>query len=398
MTQLKALEGHGRPSGISGIVEWAPLDVRARLEAVLSSSGANKSPNGCQISAECDRDAIAAWLGVTANKSEATRRRYAGEARRFIAWLAIDAEACVSDVTLDHLLGYKEFLKNPEPLSLWAASIADGGLGLVKGPASERSANHSMVVLRSLFSFLTETRYLWGNPFSGYGKIKFIAKDISGREYEAPTGAVNEREVHERCIEAMWAGIEQADDGGRDYARERWILALLSKTGVRRMEAVSLRMTDVFQWSGDWYLSVIGKGRRLRKVPLANSVIEELKRYRGSLGLSELPNSSEVNTPLISKAGQLSPISTNHLQRIVTRMAERGRCYLVGCGENEASRGLDSFTPHLFRRYFATKLFRDGADIVDVQSLLGHESVDTTRIYAIESNSAAINAIKASFD
>lgn len=394
VTRLGQEEG----ARLYSIVDWAPADVRKRLQAVLEGSGSNRSADGCQIRADSDGEAVAAWLGVTSSKSNATLRRYAGEARRFIAWLAIDREICISDVTVDDLLSYRELLKNPTPAGLWCETVENGGLGLMRGPASERSANHSMVVLRSLFSFLTETRYLSGNPFSAFGKIRFIAKDISGREYEAPTGSVNEREVHDEWISAMWHGIEQRGDDSPGYARDRWILALLSRTGVRRMEAVTLCMSDVFQWSGDWYLSIIGKGRKLRKVPLADSVLTELKRYRASLGLPPLPNQSESNIPLISKKSQLSAISTNHLQRIVTRIALQARDYLIGSEDHDKAAGLEKFTPHLFRRYFSTRLFRDGTDIVDVQSLLGHESVDTTRIYTIESNPAAITAIKRSFD
>jgi integrase/recombinase XerD len=382
------------PAGLDG----APEDVRKRIVAILESSGSNRSSDGCQIRAESDLDAIKAWLGVTASKSDATYRRYAGEAKRLITWLAVDAEMCVSDVTVVELVRYRDFLRNPQPESLWCTKVADGGLGVMRGPASERSANHSMVIIRSLFTFLTETRYLSGNPFAAFGKIKFIAKDASGREYEAPTGSVNERIVPKEWIDAMWSGLEQGDDGSRRHFRDRWVLRLMSSTGIRRMEAVTLCMSDVFNWYGDWYLSVIGKGRKLRKVPLANSVIEELKRYRESLGLPGLPISSESGTPLISKISQQSPITTNHLQRIVTSIADRGSSFLVGSGQPDAARELREFTPHLFRRYFATTLFLDGADIVDVQSLLGHESVDTTRIYTIESNSAAIKAVKTSFD
>lgn len=385
-------------ASLAPILDWATQDVRKRLLERLNASGGNRHTDGCQIRANSDREAVIEWLRVVGKKSISTHRRYAGEARRFVAWLTINTEVCISGVTVADLAEYHSFLTNPQPESLWCNNPDAGGLGLMRGPLSERSANHAMVVIRSLYKFLADTRYIIGNPFAAYGKIKFIVKDISGREYEAPTGAVNEREVPDEWIDAMWGAIEQQGDDTAKAARERWVLALFSRTGVRRLEAVTLRMSDIYLWRDDWYLSIVGKGRKLRKVPLSRSLLTELSRYRKSLGLSPLPASTESDIPLISKLTQRSQITTTHLERIISDITEKAANYLIGCGDTDNARSIRTFTPHLFRRYFATKLFRDGADIVSVQSLLGHESVDTTRIYTIESNSATISAIKNSFD
>ena len=70
-----------------------------------------------------------------------------------------------------------------------------------------------------------------------------------------------------------------------------------------------------------------------------------------------------------------------------------GVTYLVEIFCREAN--IKRFTPHDLRRTFGTTIIESGADVFTVQKLMGHESLDTTRIYDKRDEAAGIKAVQA---
>lgn len=384
----------------------SPLaDVRNRIELVQGQHGANRSDQHCQIDAESDLEAVGAWLSAVAGgsavgRSDDTHRTYLKEAKRLMTWLSIDRGIPLSGVRANDLHAYRAFLLCPEPASLYCSTVVDGGLGLFRGGLSERSANHSLVIIRGLFRFLTDNNYLRGNPFPAFGKVKFSATDAQGRVHESTTPVINDREVREEWITAMLEGMAEKvmAKGLISDRRDLWVFVLLAFTGMRRSEACMLPMNAFYLSEEDgWFVSVVGKGKKARTIPVADIVIQSLLKYRDVLGCTTPLRQDESPAIQATKGEKDRFMSSTQIYRIVKKVADTGIKRLVAKGLTEEAVGLEKFTPHLFRRRFTTKLLRDGAALIEVSRMLGHESVTTTQIYAVKSQKIAAEAIRSSF-
>ncbi len=159
--------------------------------------------------------------------------------------------------------------------------------------------------------------------------------------------------------------IEIASDGeGEDVpewilARDAAILSLLYGAGLRLSEALGLAGKDV---PAPEALRVLGKGRKVRLVPLIKPVRDAVNEY-----VKLCPYAAAPDEPIFRglRGGPLNP-------RLVQRLMERMRAKL----------GLpETATPHALRHSFATHLLANGGDLRSIQALLGHASLSTTQIY-----------------
>ncbi|MBV9702119.1 MAG: tyrosine recombinase XerC, partial [Methylobacteriaceae bacterium] len=143
-------------------------------------------------------------------------------------------------------------------------------------------------------------------------------------------------------------------------ARDAAVIALLYGAGLRISEALGITRRDAPIGDVDM-ITVIGKGRKARSVPVIAPVRRAIEDY-----LSRCPFVLKAEGPLFvgARGGPLSP-------RIIQLVIERLRGAL----------GLpDTATPHALRHSFATHLLSRGGDLRTIQELLGHASLSTTQI------------------
>jgi site-specific recombinase XerD len=163
--------------------------------------------------------------------------------------------------------------------------------------------------------------------------------------------------------------FEVQDLNKRSGIRDRAILDTLFSTGLRVSELVKLNRDEVNLDSGEF--TVIGKGRKARVVFLSPSAIGWIKKY--------LSVRSDSFKPLFLRysgkrmvPGDFDGNSLRLTVRSVERLVKK---YIWKSGVS-----VDA-TPHTLRHTFATGLLSEGADLREVQMLLGHSSVSTTQIY-----------------
>jgi integrase/recombinase XerC len=138
-------------------------------------------------------------------------------------------------------------------------------------------------------------------------------------------------------------------------ARDRALLETLYGGGLRVSEAVGLDREDLDLARG--LARVRGKGRKERLAPLGGSAARALAEHLGS----------RARGPVFAngKGGRLTTRSVHRLLRA---------CALKAGVDPRA-------TPHTLRHSFATHLLDRGADLREVQELLGHKNIATTQIY-----------------
>jgi len=154
-----------------------------------------------------------------------------------------------------------------------------------------------------------------------------------------------------------------AEAGTRDIdwlaARDTALLTLLYGAGLRISEALGLKRKDVPLGTS---LSVVGKGKKERAVPVLTAVSDAITDYAKKIPFTGAPDS-----PLfLSRRGK--PMSAREAQALMQNLRSR-----LGLPERA--------TPHALRHSFATHLLAGGGDLRAVQELLGHASLSTTQTY-----------------
>ncbi|HEY8313541.1 MAG TPA: site-specific tyrosine recombinase/integron integrase [Candidatus Baltobacteraceae bacterium] len=140
--------------------------------------------------------------------------------------------------------------------------------------------------------------------------------------------------------------------------RDIAIMELLYASGIRRAELVGLNLSDVDLERR--VMRVIGKGNKQRMVFLNQAAADAIRIY-----LVQRPRT--VDEALF-------------LSRRKTRLSHR-QAWVVFREFAQLSGLQKHVTPHVMRHSFATHLLENGADIVTIKELLGHESLSTTQIY-----------------
>ena len=193
---------------------------------------------------------------------------------------------------------------------------------------------------------------------------RFLAKE--GILENANVAAVKTPRIKRRLPRPLSVGdAERAitEAGAHDVdwlgARDAALLTVLYGAGLRISEALSLKRGDVPLGET---LTVLGKGRKERVVPLLPVLREAVDAYARKIPFPAAPSASLF----LSRRGK--PMSAREAQSLMQRL--RGRLGLT-----------ERATPHALRHSFATHLLQGGGDLRSVQELLGHASLSTTQTY-----------------
>jgi site-specific recombinase XerD len=145
--------------------------------------------------------------------------------------------------------------------------------------------------------------------------------------------------------------------------RDRALLLLLARLGLRAREVVGLRLGDI-DWA-EGRLRVTGKGRRETRLPLPQDAGDALFGYLEA----ERPTAATDRVFLTART-PIRPLTTSGLRDVVWRVIERA-------GVPAPSRGT-----HILRHSLATRLLREGATLDTIGALLRHRDVNTTALYS----------------
>lgn len=280
------------------------------------------------------RDAVRGWLLHLASErgqSVATQQAYARDVRQFLGFLKQHTghPPCLGDLARLDAKAVRAFLANRR-----------------KAGAVSRSLSRTLSALRMFFRWLEREDVISNRA------IQSVALPKIPHSVPKPLN-----------IDAATAVVSPGMPGELDWiaARDAAVLILLYGCGMRISEALSLT-PQTAPINGRDVMHITGKGGKERIVPAISMVSEAIERY-----VRLCPYPIERDKPLFvgARGGPLSP-------RIIQLAMEKLRGEL----------GLpDTATPHALRHSFATHLLSAGADLRQIQELLGHASLSTTQIY-----------------
>ena len=147
--------------------------------------------------------------------------------------------------------------------------------------------------------------------------------------------------------------------------RDRAILLLLARLGLRAGDIVQLRLGDI-DWKDAWIL-VSGKSRRETQLPLTQEVGQAIVDYLRD----GRPQSDSDAAFVRSRAPFRAFAKPAAISVIVKRAMQRA-------GVTCPSRG----AAHVLRHSAASSMLRQGASLQDIAAILRHRSIETTQIYA----------------
>lgn len=159
--------------------------------------------------------------------------------------------------------------------------------------------------------------------------------------------------------------------------RDKCLFEFLYGTGCRISEALSLDAMEVRERT---HVSIMGKGRKLRRVFFTPSLIKLIKTYCLAREQKLIEKQRKEDALFINEKG--------------SRLSCSGATWLLEkrLKECKALSEMPSMSLHGFRHSFATHLLDNGLDIRIVQDLLGHASINTTQIYTHVSKKRLLEA------
>jgi len=146
--------------------------------------------------------------------------------------------------------------------------------------------------------------------------------------------------------------------------RDKSILEILYSTGIRISELAQIKLENIN--FSKRIIKVIGKGSKERYVILGDKALKALNNYMSLRSKFKFSNSLYLYPPI--KKSSINYISDKTLFNIVKK-------YLKLISDNE------KLSPHSIRHSFATHLLENGADLISVKDMLGHEDLISTQIY-----------------
>lgn len=148
--------------------------------------------------------------------------------------------------------------------------------------------------------------------------------------------------------------------------RNKLIVELLYVTGLRVSELVNIKLKDIDKYNKS--IKILGKGSKERIVYYEDNCSKLLNKYLNNTRRKLNKNNSEYL--LLNKFG--NKLSTRMIRNILNNLT-------IGTS-------IEQIYPHMIRHTFATTMLNNGADLMTVKELLGHESINTTSIYTHVTN------------
>lgn len=343
----------------------------------------NKELGTSLIDANDDAQAISTFLNEYKDSRE-TLRSYAKEVERLLLWCIHIAKINISSLRRNHLTAYQDFLKNPAPKKWWCgpstgrlkkdASINPDWRPFVNGLGAN-SIKKSIKILDSFFNYLVQTNYLIGNPLAVDRRRK--------RRNQAQPRIVDrylELDEIQATLNALSAYPSDNEIKAFQAMRARYIILLLFYSGLRIAEAANHTMGDFMQREGNWFLRIIGKGKKLREIPAPDELRSALADFRLKVGLPTPQPKFREKTPLIPMHNLKQSISPRRIDQILKWAFNLGANQFEPHHPQKASK-LRLASAHWLRHSYVTYLLDSGAPLKVAQENAGHSDIGTTMLY-----------------
>ena len=377
------------------------------------------------LGARDDKHAVELWLAAKAENPN-TLRSYRKNAERLLLWCYLERKTTFPELKVEDCIHYRTWLndlgkKSPTewaeagwrlPAEEWfskkRAAKRDSELWRpFDGPLSPNSVVQDLLTVRSLFEFLVRGHILSLNPWDLLGKRartranlenateQFVGRSFTMDQWKVLVGEIDPHgsEIDRRLLVILWLGFA---------------------CGLRASEMLSLTLGSLIPGTESWRLSVLGKGDKVRTVPLPSPARDALLSYLDSVGLpydevvrisqgpvdraqEELERSRrEKALPILRgqrgrrSAGRAAPEEPLHYSRLYMVLKAHLRARAEGIAKTDpvGSGKFRRASAHWLRHTCATLALKNGVELPGVQRLLGHSTLTVTSTYVTAQDEA----------
>ena len=219
----------------------------------------------------------------------------------------------------------------------WIVSLSENDI-------SNRSINRKISSLKGLYKFFLKTGDIETTPLAKHKALK------TSKKVQIPFSRAE--------VDQVLESLEATDFLS---SRDKLLVELFYSTGIRRMELIQIKTTDLDLVSGT--LKVLGKRNKERIIPLLKTVANTAETY---LGFRKEINDQNIDFLFLTERGD--KIYESLVYRIINNYFSKVS-------------GKVKKSPHILRHTFATHLLNQGANLNAVKELLGHSSLASTQVY-----------------
>lgn len=207
--------------------------------------------------------------------------------------------------------------------------------------------------------------------------FRYVQKDSPENLYELQKILSIPIKKHPKAMVPYLTGLEmqillsQPDSSNYDGFKDMVLLSVLYDTGARVQELTDIKVKDV-RLSSPAVITLHGKGRKTRQVPIMGKTSELLEKYleikKYHLGIARTDNYLFVN----QKKQKLSRWGISYILNKYITLSRKNSLFKVDF----------SVTPHVVRHAKAMHLLQSGVNLIYIRDFLGHVDCSTTEVYA----------------
>ncbi|WP_447403042.1 tyrosine-type recombinase/integrase (plasmid) [Lysinibacillus sp. fkY74-1] len=357
------------------------------MQYLLNLTEQSETKNMPRFEYFTDRDMVLWYLyhskQLYSNRGRSTRStlKYKAEIEQFLNYLLLYSDEIGVDISEmkenslfkslqpRHIRRYQEWLATNSPYV--KKKIREKDAQELQKQAtvgySIATLERKTTILKGFFKQLYENKYIHERLHDGFKSISVTSNDRPNRDMGPSEVLELLRYFEENNNPIMFA-----------------LVHVLVTTGMRNEELCRLNVEHMRKdmIKGGYYLDVLGKGGKWRRIPLKDKVVVSIKKFRGIRGLAPIEAAEKTSPLLTTKTG--NAYSPSYLDQVFKREFSKLESERV-------------ITPHIFRHAFAIISHINGADIYKIMKSLGHEKIETTIIYmekVLETDQHAIHEWK----
>jgi len=311
---------------------------------------------------------------------------------RFLTWCREEPGKTLAQLNVADLNAYKEFLKNPPPdwVSKTKWPRTDPRYRPFTGPLSDASRRQAMIAVKGLMGFAEQTGYLRRNPGALVRNVR--APSASRITRYLTQGAIA------LALETVANRPADTPSALRRRARDRFLLVAFAHTGARLNEIVSASMGSIYtEGNGRWWLDVLGKGNKPRRLPVPPDMLDAFRAYRQAYEL--LPQTGRTDrTPLVlsSRSRDLARITDEAASEAIKAMFADAARVADARGDGDTAATLRHASAHWLRHSMLTNHANNGVQLKTLQDTAGHANIATTAAYLHKTDNERYDEIIAS--
>jgi len=277
------------------------------------------------------------YMPVTRNLSDKSVEAYKQSLRTYLEFLESEKGILDEKVTFDFFTreNIKDFIS-------W----------LTDKNSSAKTINLRLTAIRSFLKFSSEEDFELRGIYTDVCSIKKVKVEKKPIVYLQP--------------EATAAILAAYDTATAKHRRNRMMLIMLYDTGARVQELADMNTSSLHLGEKNPFVTLIGKGRKSRNVPLLNKTVQHLQLY-----LREFhPEMNECPLFYSLLDGKPHRLSTDSISLVLKSAADKSRETCEAVPERVHC--------HMIRKTKAMDLYKNGVPLPFIMQLLGHESMSTT--------------------